>query len=79
MTRTINYEFISENFPTLREMVYLNNAATGIPPMATITAMKQYLDNRVNAKGDFKETKKALGEIRENLGILLGGKSSEFR
>jgi len=78
MTPSIDYEFISENFPTLKDMAYLNNAATGIPPMATINAIKQYLDNRVNAKGNFQETKKSLGKIRENLGILLGGKFSEF-
>ncbi|MHA1638535.1 MAG: aminotransferase class V-fold PLP-dependent enzyme [Candidatus Thorarchaeota archaeon] len=78
MPPSIDPEFISEMFPTLSEMTYLNNAATGIPPITVIDAIKEYLGNKIHAKGKFDETLDALGNIRENLGKLLGGTSSEF-
>ncbi|MHA1575961.1 MAG: aminotransferase class V-fold PLP-dependent enzyme, partial [Candidatus Thorarchaeota archaeon] len=78
MTDSLDHEYIMENFPTLKDMVYLNNAATGITPMVAINAMKEYLDNRVNALGNFQDTKDALSKIRENLSKLLGGTPSEF-
>jgi selenocysteine lyase/cysteine desulfurase len=60
-------------------MTYLNNAATGIPPIATINAMKEYLDNRFNATGGtFKDTLANLKAIRMNLARLLGGDYSQY-
>ncbi len=73
MSPTLNPDFIKEHFPSLQEMTYLNNAATGIPPRRTITAMQNYLENRVKGKGDFEETVAAFKKIRESLALLLGG------
>ncbi|MCK5265485.1 MAG: hypothetical protein KAR03_07745, partial [Candidatus Thorarchaeota archaeon] len=56
MTDLIDPELLSEMWPTLKDMTYLNNAATGIPPTATINAMKEHLDNRVRATGTFQKT-----------------------
>ena len=59
-------------------MAYLNNASTGIPPITTINAMKDYLDGRLRAVGDFKETLENIKEIRLNLAQLLGGNYSQY-
>ncbi|MFX0055826.1 MAG: aminotransferase class V-fold PLP-dependent enzyme [Promethearchaeota archaeon] len=78
MPETIDSDFVQEMFPTLSDMAYLNNAATGIPPMTCVTAMKEYLDNRLIAKGDFDETLEKIKEIRELLANLLGGARRNF-
>ena len=79
MTDLIDPAFISEMWPTLKDMTYLNNAATGIPPLATINAMKEYLDNRFRATGGtFKDTLANIKAIRMNLAQLLGGDYSQY-
>ena len=78
MTDLIDSEFISESWPTLSQMTYLNNASTGIPPVSTVKAMKQYLDNSANAIGKFEDTLKAFKEIRQSLAALLGGHFSQY-
>jgi selenocysteine lyase/cysteine desulfurase len=78
MTDLIDPEFLAEQWPTLNKMTYLNNAATGIPPKATFDAMKQYLDNKANAIGTFKETLANLKETRQHLAQLLGGDYSQY-
>ena len=78
MTDLIDSEFISESWPTLSQMTYLNNASTGIPPVSTVKAMKQYLDNNVEAVGKFEDTLKAFKEIRQSLAALLGGHFSQY-
>jgi len=78
MTKLIAPEFISELWPTLSEMTYLNNASTGIPPLNTINAMKEHLDNKVEVIGKFEDTLKAFKEIRQHLAVLLGGDYSQY-
>ncbi|MHA1950400.1 MAG: aminotransferase class V-fold PLP-dependent enzyme [Candidatus Thorarchaeota archaeon] len=78
MTDLIDPEFISELWPTLSEMTYLNNAATGIPPKNTFDRMSKYLDERANAVGTFKETLSNLKETRQLLAQLLGGNYSQY-
>ena len=79
MTSSIDPEFLSEMWPTLKDMTYLNNASTGIPPVSTISAMKEYLDNRVKATGgSFKETLANIKAIRMNLAQLLGGDYGQY-
>ncbi|MGD9396813.1 MAG: aminotransferase class V-fold PLP-dependent enzyme [Candidatus Thorarchaeota archaeon] len=78
MTDLINPEFISEQWPSLSKMTYLNNASTGIPPLNTFNAMKEYLDNKVEALGKFEETLTMIKEIRQNLAMLLGGDYSQY-
>lgn len=79
MTDLIDPAFISEMWPSLKDMTYLNNASTGIPPITTINAMKKYLDNRFRATGGtFKETLANIKAIRMNLAKLLGGEYSQY-
>lgn len=78
MTDLVDPEFIADMWPSLAEMTYLNNASTGIPPRTTVEAMKQFLDNRVSATGDFQETLALYKEIRENLASLLGGDYKQY-
>ena len=78
MPHTIDHAFVEEHFPTLQDMVYLNNAATGILPILTVEAMKDYLDKRSKAEGNIEETEKELDTIRERLAKLLGGKASQY-
>ncbi|MHA2140933.1 MAG: aminotransferase class V-fold PLP-dependent enzyme [Candidatus Thorarchaeota archaeon] len=78
MSGAIDPEFIQKMFPTLSEMTYLNNAATGIPPMNCIDAMKEFLEDRITAKGDLEEALENLKEIRELLASLLGGKRGNY-
>lgn len=78
MPALVDPDFIAEMWPTLSKMTYLNNAATGIPPMNTIKAMSEYLQDRINARGDFKQTLQNIKEIRENLALLLGGDYSQY-
>ncbi|MHA1772140.1 MAG: aminotransferase class V-fold PLP-dependent enzyme [Candidatus Thorarchaeota archaeon] len=74
----ISQAFIKENFPTLSQMTYLNNASTGIPPTKTVVTMKAYLDGRITATGTFDETLMVFKNIRENLARLLGGSSENY-
>ena len=78
MTDMIDSQFISNLWPTLSEMTYLNNASTGIPPKNTFDAMKQYLDNKANAIGTFKDTLANLKETRQLLAELLGGDYGQY-
>jgi selenocysteine lyase/cysteine desulfurase len=78
MPSGIDPDFVQEMFPTLSKMTYLNNAATGIPPMTCVNAMKDFLNNRITAKGDFEETLENLKEIRELLAKLLGGTRANY-
>lgn len=78
MTVLIDPEFISEKWPALSKMTYLNNAAAGILPIDTINAMKQYLDNRFQAIEKLEETLSMFKEIQQNLAKLLGGDYSQY-
>ncbi|MBD3406717.1 MAG: aminotransferase class V-fold PLP-dependent enzyme [Candidatus Lokiarchaeota archaeon] len=78
MSGTINQELINSQFPTLKDMTYLNNASTGIPPKSTIDAMKEYLDNKIRAIGSFQETLALLKSTREHLANLLGGHYKQY-
>ncbi len=78
MTDFIDSQFINEMWPTLKDMTYLNNASTGIPPITTIEAMKQYLDNRIRAIGDFEDTLELFKGVRTALAKLLGGDYSQY-
>jgi len=78
MTVLIDSQFIDEIWPTLKDMTYLNNASTGIPPITAINAMTQYLDNRIRAIGDLKETLELFKNVRTNLAKLLGGDYSQY-
>ena len=78
MTNLIDSEFISEQWPTLSEMTYLNNASTGIPPLSTFNGMKEYLNNKASAIGTFKETLSSIKETRQHLAQLLGGDYSQY-
>jgi len=59
-------------------MTYLDNAATGIPPMSCIDAMKQYLEDRINVRRSVEDTEKALKELLELLAELQGGKKEQY-
>jgi selenocysteine lyase/cysteine desulfurase len=78
MPEVIDSNFVQKMFPTLSDMAYLNNAATGIPPITCVTAMKEYLDNRITAKGSFDETLEKMKEVRELLANLLGGERRNY-
>jgi selenocysteine lyase/cysteine desulfurase len=78
MSNPIDTGFIQRFFPTLSEMIYLNNAGTGIPPITAINAMKQYLENRIRAKGSLEESLKLLKSVREHLAKLLGGEKRNY-
>ncbi|MFW9834010.1 MAG: aminotransferase class V-fold PLP-dependent enzyme, partial [Candidatus Thorarchaeota archaeon] len=78
MKESIDPDFISEQWPTLKEMTYLNNASTGIPPLDTFNAMKKHLDNRAQAIGKFEDTLAKFKEIRQKLALLLGGDYSQY-
>jgi cysteine desulfurase/selenocysteine lyase len=78
MTDIIDRKYISEMWPTLSDMTYLNNASTGICPVTTIKAMKEYLDNSVEAIGSFQDTLNLFKSIRINLAKLLGGDYSQY-
>ena len=82
MKPILSPDFIQTNFPSLQNMTYLNNAASGIPPQATIDAMKNYLDGRVKAeslselKDNFEVTLEGFKKVRNRLAALLGGDSA---
>ena len=78
MTDFINPMLISEMWPSLKQMTYLNNASTGIQPATTINAMKEYLDNSLEAIGSFQDTLDLFKSIRMNLAKLLGGEYSQY-
>lgn len=78
MTNSIDHQFVSEMWPTLGNMTYLNNASTGIPPVTTINAMKEYLDSCIEAVGKFEDTLNLFKSIRLNLAKILGGDYSQY-
>lgn len=78
MKSEIDQQMIIQNFPFLRNIVYLNNASTGILPNCAVDAMKKYIDNRTMAIGSFDETLDTFKRIRSRLAELLGGQSSEY-
>lgn len=78
MTELIDSRFISDMWPSLKHMTYLNNAATGISPVTTINAMKEYLDNSVEAIGTFQDTLNHFKMVRTKLAELLGGDYSQY-
>jgi cysteine desulfurase/selenocysteine lyase len=78
MTDIIDRKYISEMWPTLSNITYLNNASTGICPVTTVQAMKDYLDNSVEAIGSFQDTLNLFKSIRMDLAKLLGGNYSQY-
>lgn len=78
MTDIIDREYISEMWPTLAHMTYLNNASTGICPKATIKAMKDYLENSSEAIGNFHDTLTLFKSVRSSLAELLGGNYGQY-
>ncbi len=74
----IDTDFVSNNFPTLAEMTYLNNASTGIPPRAAQTAMHQWVDNCARVVGDFTTIMSLLEDVRRGLQSLLGGEVDNY-
>ncbi|MHA1769006.1 MAG: aminotransferase class V-fold PLP-dependent enzyme [Candidatus Thorarchaeota archaeon] len=78
MPNLVDPDFVTEMWPTLAEMTYLNNASTGIPPISTINAMRKYLDDRTRAVGTFKETLENCKAIRQHLATLLGGDYHQY-
>ncbi|MFW9955156.1 MAG: aminotransferase class V-fold PLP-dependent enzyme [Candidatus Thorarchaeota archaeon] len=64
---------IDSSFPTLKEMTYLDNAATGIPPISAVNAMRKYLEDQLSAKGTIEDTLNCFKSIKEGLAALLGG------
>jgi cysteine desulfurase/selenocysteine lyase len=78
MSTSIDSGFIEKFFPTLKEMVYLNNAGTGIPPSTAIYAMKQYLENRIRAKRSLEDTLNLFKSVRDLLAKLLGGERGNY-
>lgn len=78
MSPIIDPEYIHKHFPTLANMTYLNNAATGIPPQSTIEVMKEYLSNKLLAKGSFEETIEGFKETKTRLSKLLGGERGNY-
>ncbi len=78
MTELIDSKFISDMWPSLKQMTYLNNASTGISPVTTINAMKEYLDNSVEAIGSFQDTLSLFKMVRTKLAELLGGNYSQY-
>ncbi len=78
MTELIDSEFISEMWPSLEQMTYLNNASTGILPVTTVNAMKEFLDNRAEAIGTFEDTLNLFKMVRTKLAELLGGDYSQY-
>ena len=78
MTELIDSRFVYEMWPSLKQMTYLNNASTGISPVTTINAMKEFLDNRVEAIGTFEDTLNLFKMVRTKLAELLGGDYSQY-
>jgi cysteine desulfurase/selenocysteine lyase len=78
MTDFIDPKFVSEMWPSLKQMTYLNNASTGIQPVTTIRAMKKHLDNSVEAIGSFEDTLTLFKSVRISLAKLLGGNYSQY-
>ncbi len=71
-------EFIAKNFPTLSDMTYLNNASTGIPPVDTVTAMHQWIEDCTRGVIDFETTLELLEGVRRDLRSLLGGEIENY-
>ena len=78
MVTAIDSGFIQKFFPTLSEMIYFNNAGTGMPPITTINAMKQYLENRIRAKRSLEDTLNLFKSVRNLLAKLLGGERKNY-
>jgi cysteine desulfurase/selenocysteine lyase len=78
MTDFIDSKLVSEMWPSLKHMTYLNNASTGIQPVTTINAMKEYLDNSLEAIGTFEDTLNLFKSVRTSLAKLLGGDYSQY-
>ncbi len=74
----IDSTIIERYFPTLKEMTYLNNAATGILPSTALDAMKEYLEGRIRAKRSLDDTLNKMDSIRAKLSRLLGGSPAEY-
>lgn len=78
MPDNIDPAFIATNFPTLKEITYLNNASTGIPPATTIQAMKDYLEVVAHANDDFERVLATLRTARNLLPKVLGGTETQY-
>ncbi len=78
MSKLVSKALVTKYFPTLEHMTYLNNAATGIPPVTMIDAVKRYLQDSVNATGDIDDTKRMFTEIKNNLSLLFGGRPENY-
>ncbi|NWF96828.1 MAG: aminotransferase class V-fold PLP-dependent enzyme [Candidatus Thorarchaeota archaeon] len=78
MTPIVAESFVESNFPTLKDMTYLNTASTGIAPVSMREAVVEYLENSSKAIGSFQETLDLFKAVRSKLAKLLGGKTENY-
>ncbi len=78
MYSEITSELISESWPTLSSMTYLNTASTGIPTEQSIEGMIEYMRARTEGRWSYTNTEDLYRDIREYLAHLLGGDASEY-
>lgn len=78
MPDAIDRDFVSKEFPTLKNMTYLNNASTGIPPARMTAAVHDYLEDRAAVRRDFEDTLALFKDIRNKLAQMIGGDRSNY-
>lgn len=74
----IDPTFIAAHFPTLREMVHLDNASHGIPPVDALDAMTRYFTARMHGTDTFDDVLAMLEDTRACIAKLLGGTPANY-
>ncbi len=74
----MNEKLAQDEFPKLKEIAYLNSAATGIPPKGAIEKAQEYLLERMTRTITTSEVNEIYDSIRKNLGMLFNAPEDTF-
>ncbi|MHA2355531.1 MAG: hypothetical protein ACXADC_10185 [Candidatus Thorarchaeota archaeon] len=70
MIARVDYESVTQTWPTLASMTHLNTASTGVPSQPVLDAMIHYLTMRAEARWRTENSIDLYDQVKTNLTLL---------
>jgi selenocysteine lyase/cysteine desulfurase len=78
MTKRIDYSFVTQNWPALLDMTYLNTASTGVISQPVVEAMNKTALMRSRGEWQNQNTADMYAQIKQSLSNLIGGSPQQY-
>nr|MDO8116025.1 aminotransferase class V-fold PLP-dependent enzyme [Candidatus Sigynarchaeota archaeon] len=70
--------FLDHHWPNRHDVINLNNASEGTPPISALDAITTYFKNQVEGRVSIKEIVSMLDDVKLKLALLMGGEPKDF-